>query len=190
MASDVYANAKLLMATDKLGWVNPVVPFRAMLVGAGYTYNHTHQTVADVVAQEVLSPSYSRIDVLDPQADPPKLFDPDETKYECEDGDTETPQHQASGLDPQTDPDRLFQPDESTSTKSEGHTESPQHTESGLEPTQAPLEHRMDESAFHKDDGALEGPQHAASGLEPQSDPAEQFEPKESGFENDCDDGD
>lgn len=65
MPSDVYANAKLLMATDSLGWTNPAVPFRAMLVGAGYSYNHTHQVVADVVAHEVSSPSYNRVDVLD-----------------------------------------------------------------------------------------------------------------------------
>lgn len=65
MASNVYANAKLLMATDSLGWVNPLVPFRAMLMGIGYTYNHVHTTVADVVANEVSSPSYARIDVLD-----------------------------------------------------------------------------------------------------------------------------
>lgn len=125
---------------------------------------------------------------LDPQADPPQLFRDDESRYDCDDGDTESPQHETTGLDPQADPDKLFHLDESTSAKPEGITESPQHTETGLEPTQAPLEHRVDGSTFHKPEGAQEGPQHTGVGLDPQVDPAEQFEPKESGSEDDCDD--
>lgn len=63
MPSDVYANAKLLMATDQFGWVDGAVVFRAMLVGNAYAFNHVHTTVADVVSHEVSSPSYGRVDL-------------------------------------------------------------------------------------------------------------------------------
>lgn len=64
MASDVYANAKLLAATDQLKWVDPAATFRALLVGAAYTYSHAHTYVADVVTSEVAGGTYTRVDVV------------------------------------------------------------------------------------------------------------------------------
>jgi hypothetical protein len=63
MSSEVYANAKYLMATDALGWIQPSVVFRALLVGASYTYNHVQTTVADILAFEVSGGSYARVTV-------------------------------------------------------------------------------------------------------------------------------
>lgn len=63
MASEVYANAKLLMATDSLGWVSPSVVFRGLLVGAGYVFNHVQTTVADILASEVSGGTYARVNV-------------------------------------------------------------------------------------------------------------------------------
>ncbi len=64
MASDVYANAKYLMATDSLGWVNASNTFRAMLVSDSYSYSHAQTYVADVIASEVSGGNYDRIDVV------------------------------------------------------------------------------------------------------------------------------
>ncbi len=61
--ADVYTGAKHLMLTDQLQWQQPAVVFRAMLVGASYTYNSAHATVADVVAHEVSDASYARVNV-------------------------------------------------------------------------------------------------------------------------------
>jgi hypothetical protein len=63
MASNVYAHAKYLAATDNLGWGNPARVFRGMLVTAGYTFNHVHTHVSDVVASEVMHASYSRVTI-------------------------------------------------------------------------------------------------------------------------------
>ena len=63
MSSDVYANAKLLMATDSLGWTDPAVTFRAMLMTAGYTFNHVQTHVSDILAFEVSGGTYARTDV-------------------------------------------------------------------------------------------------------------------------------
>lgn len=63
MSSEVYANAKLLMATDSLGWVNPSVIFRGLLVGASYTFNHVQTTVADILAYEVSGGNYQRVGI-------------------------------------------------------------------------------------------------------------------------------
>jgi hypothetical protein len=64
MPSDVYTNAKVLMASDLLEWLDASVTFRALLV-TGYTYNHVHVHVSDVIGFEVSDPSYERVDVLD-----------------------------------------------------------------------------------------------------------------------------
>jgi len=64
MASDVYANAKLLAATDQLEWVDPLVTFRGLLVGVGYTYSHVQTYVSDIVASEVTGGTYARVDVV------------------------------------------------------------------------------------------------------------------------------
>lgn len=64
MASEVYANAKYLMATDALGWTQPSAVFRSLLVGASYVYNHVHTMVADILAHEVAGGTYTRIDVI------------------------------------------------------------------------------------------------------------------------------
>lgn len=64
MPSAVYANAKLLMATDSLGWVTATTPFRGLLVGAGYVFNHVQTTVADILVHEVSGGNYARADVL------------------------------------------------------------------------------------------------------------------------------
>lgn len=63
MSSAVYANAKLLMATDSLGWTNPAVVFRCLLVGPGYSFNFVQATVADVLLHEVSGGTYTRIDL-------------------------------------------------------------------------------------------------------------------------------
>ena len=64
MASDVYANAKYLAATDSLEWGDGAKTFRALLVDDTYTFNHVQTTVADVLGYEVSDPSYSRQDVV------------------------------------------------------------------------------------------------------------------------------
>lgn len=63
MSSEVYANAKLLMATDSLGWVNGSAIFRGLLVGASYVFNHVQTTVADILAHEVSGGTYARVNV-------------------------------------------------------------------------------------------------------------------------------
>lgn len=63
MASAVYANAKLLMATDSLGWVSPSTVFRGLLVKPAYVFNHVQTTVADVLGAEVSGGTYARINI-------------------------------------------------------------------------------------------------------------------------------
>ena len=63
MASAVYANAKLLMATDSLGWVSPSTVFRGLLVKPTYAFNHVQTTVADVLGSEVAGGTYARADI-------------------------------------------------------------------------------------------------------------------------------
>jgi hypothetical protein len=63
MTSEVYANAKFLMATDSLGWVNPGVVFRGLLVDASYVFNHVQTTVADILGSEVSGGTYQRVPI-------------------------------------------------------------------------------------------------------------------------------
>ena len=63
MASAVYANAKLLLASGTLGWPQPSAVFRALMVGPAYTFNHVQTTVADVLGYEVSGGTYQRMDV-------------------------------------------------------------------------------------------------------------------------------
>jgi hypothetical protein len=63
VASDVYTNAKFLLAKGTLGWIDTAEVFRALLVSSTYTYNAAHVSVADVLAFEVSGNNYSRIDV-------------------------------------------------------------------------------------------------------------------------------
>ncbi len=63
MTSALYTNAKYMMVTDTLLWTSPAAVFRAMLVGAGYTYNAAHTVVSDVIGQEVSGGTYGRVTV-------------------------------------------------------------------------------------------------------------------------------
>jgi hypothetical protein len=63
MPSEVYANAKLLMATDALGWTRASYTFRGLLVGVGYAFNATHTYVSDVAGQEVSGGTYARVSI-------------------------------------------------------------------------------------------------------------------------------
>jgi hypothetical protein len=64
MASDVYANAKLLAATDQLEWVDSGVVFRGLLVDSAYTFNHVQTYVSDISASEVSGGTYARVNVV------------------------------------------------------------------------------------------------------------------------------
>lgn len=68
MSSAVYANAKLLMATDSLGWVSPSVVFRGLLVGSVYAFNHVQTTVADILGFEISGGTYQRVGILNRSA--------------------------------------------------------------------------------------------------------------------------
>ena len=63
MSSEVFTNAKYLMATDALGWKQPSAVFRALLVGTAYIYNHVQTTVADILAHEVSGGTYARVTI-------------------------------------------------------------------------------------------------------------------------------
>lgn len=63
MASNVYANAKLAIASGTLGWDDSTQVFRALLVDNTYVYSHVQTTVADI-SGEVSDVSYFRQDVI------------------------------------------------------------------------------------------------------------------------------
>ena len=63
MSSEVYANAKYLMATDSLGWADPLAVFRGMLITPMYSFNYAQTTVADVLSHEVSGTPYTRQDI-------------------------------------------------------------------------------------------------------------------------------